>query len=148
MGEVEGEDYRFVSTSEFDAMVERGEFIEWATIGGHRYGTTVASVQALAAEGKVCVLDVDVQGAIAARSDLRPYCVWVAPPSFGALRERLTERGTESEEEISRRVLRAREEIEFSLTTRCFDKVIVNDDFDAASRELREAVLEALAPSA
>ncbi|EOD28344.1 hypothetical protein EMIHUDRAFT_449943 [Emiliania huxleyi CCMP1516] len=143
--EVEGEDYRFVSTSEFDAMVERGEFIEWATIGGHRYGTTVASVQALAAEGKVCVLDVD---AIAARSDLRPYCVWVAPPSFGALRERLTERGTESEEEISRRVLRAREEIEFSLTTRCFDKVIVNDDFDAASRELREAVLEALAPSA
>jgi len=149
-GEVEGEDYRFVSTSEFDAMVERGEFIEWATIGGHRYGTTVASVQALAAEGKVCVLDVDVQGveAIVARSDLRPYCVWVAPPSFGALRERLTERGTESEEEISRRVLRAREEIEFSLTTRCFDKVIVNDDFDAASRELREAVLEALAPSA
>mmetsp|Transcript_30997 Transcript_30997/g.97772 ORF Transcript_30997/g.97772 Transcript_30997/m.97772 type:complete len:132 (+) Transcript_30997:1398-1793(+) len=131
-------------------MVERGEFIEWATIGGHRYGTTVASVQALAAEGKVCVLDVDVQGveAIVARSDLRPYCVWVAPPSFGALRERLTERGTESEEEISRRVLRAREEIEFSLTTRCFDKVIVNDDFDAASRELREAVLEALAPSA
>ena len=59
---MEGEDYRFVSTSEFDAMVERGEFIEWATIGGHRYGTTVASVQALAAEGKVCVLDVDVQG--------------------------------------------------------------------------------------
>jgi len=101
-------------------------------------------------QGKVCVLDVDVQGveAIVAREDLSPFCVWVAPPSFGALRERLTLRGTEEEAEISRRVLRARDEIEFSLKTRCFDRVVVNDELPVAFAELRSAVLEVLGPQA
>lgn len=145
-GEVDGVDYNFASTAEFDEMVERGEFIEWAAIGGQRYGTTVAAVKKVSDEGKICVLDVDIQGveAIVARPDLQPYCVWVTPPSFGALRERLTERGTEGEAEISRRVARAREEIEYSLTTRCFDKVIVNDDQSRAFDELRQAVLRVI----
>jgi len=148
-GEVDGVDYNFVSTAEFDDMVARGEFIEWAAIGGQRYGTTVSAVRKVSEEGKVCVLDVDIQGveAIVARPDLEPYCVWIAPPSFGALRERLTLRGTEDEDEISRRVARARDEIEFSLTTRCFDKVVVNDNLSTAFDELRQSVLQVIGPS-
>ena len=120
-----------------------GEFVESASIGRYKYGTSVGGIDAVRRGGRVCLLDLDVQGvqALVAREGLDPYCVWVAPPSLEALRTRLERRGSDDEDEISRRLRRARDEIEFSLTARCFSKIIVNDDLDVAYAELKEALL-------
>ena len=90
------------------------------------------------ASGRACLLDVDVQGvqALRAKSSLSPppLCIWVAPPSLGALRSRLGARATEDAAEIDRLLKRARDEIEFALSARCFENTVVNDDLDTASR--------------
>ena len=75
-----------------------------------------------------------------AGDDLQPYCIWVAPPSLDALRARLRGRGTEDGDEIERRIQRATEEIEVSLTANYFDKIILNDDLEAAYSALRQAL--------
>jgi len=144
-GEVEGVAYYFVSREDFEAMIARGDFLEWAQIGGDLYGTSIAAVRAVAATEKLCLLDVDPQGveAIYGRSELSPFFIWVAPPTFASLRERLQSRGTEADDEIDRRVARAREEIEFSITTNYFDKTVVNDKLEAAYSELRAAIRSA-----
>ena len=127
--------------------MEEGAFLEWATVGGSRYGTSIAGVEAVGAAGKVCVMDLDLQGveALVGRSDLRPFCVWIAPPSLDALRARLRARGTEDGREIERRVARATEEIEISLSARYFDKIILNDDLGEAYNTLKRALDERLA---
>jgi len=148
-GEQNGVDYSFLTDDEFDAMIEADEFIEYASIGGCRYGTSVSAVEKVAASDRVCLLDLDVQGvqALVARRTLSPYCVWLAAPSLDALRGRLRGRGTEDSAEIERRISRAVEEIEFSLSARCFDKVVLNDDLDKAYRELKAGIDEATQPS-
>ena len=122
--------------------IERDEFVEWARVGGQRYGTSVEGVRAVAASGKACLMDLDVQGveALTRRDDLRPFCVWVAPPSLDALRARLRARGTEDGAEIERRIARATQEIEVSLTADYFDKIILNDNLDEAYAALRETL--------
>ena len=145
-GEADGVDYYFLPDATFDAMVADGKFIEWANVGGQRYGTSVAAVEAVATSGKVCLLDLDVQGvqALVDRGDLLSYCVWIAAPSLDALRARLRARGTENDE-IERRMKRAMDEIQFSLSARCFDKIILNDNLDDAYAELKQAIDQATA---
>ena len=94
---------------------------------------------------QVCLLDLDVQGvqALAQRPELRPYCIWVAPPSLDALRARLRKRGTEDGAEVEKRISRAMGEIEFSLSARCFDKTVLNDDLDDAFAQLKAAIAQA-----
>ena len=145
-GEVDGKDYTFLSDDRFDAMVEAGEFVEWANVGGQRYGTSVAGVQKVGDSGRVCLMDLDVQGVenLKRRADLRAFAVWIAPPSLDALRARLRGRGTEDSGEIEKRITRATQEIEFSLSARCFDKIVLNDDLDDAYDALTKALAERL----
>ena len=145
-GEQDGVSYSFLGDSDFDRMIANDEFIEWATVGGSRYGTSVKGVQAVSEQGKLCLMDLDVQGAeaLASRTDVRPFCIWVAPPSLDALRARLRARGTEKPEEVEKRIARATEEIEYSLSTRCFDKILLNDDLDACYDGLKAAIEEQL----
>ena len=111
-------------------------------VGGQRYGTSVAGVRAVGESGKVCLMDLDVQGveSLVARNDLQPYCVWVAPPSLDALRARLRGRGTDDSAEIERRITRATQEIETSLSADYFDKIILNDNLDTAYDTFRQAL--------
>ena len=144
--EADGVDYSFVTEPKFDTMIERGDFLEWANVGSYRYGTSVAAVEAVSASGRVCLLDLDVQGVqslVERRPDLRPYCVWVAAPSLDALRARLRQRGSEAQGDVEQRIARAVDEIEFSLSARCFDKVVLNDDFERAYAELKAGIDEA-----
>ena len=141
-GEVDGVSYNFVGRAEFERKIDDGDFLEWAEVGGNLYGTEISAVQKVYSQGRICVLDLDVRGvlSILERPDMNPLSIWVAPPSFEAIRSRLQERGTESSDEIEGRVARAREEIEFSLRSDCFDHVIVNDVLADAFSELDRIV--------
>ncbi len=129
-GEREGLDYRFVSREEFEAMVQRGEFLEWAEVYGHLYGTPVDEVEPHLARGTDVVLDIDVQGAKRLMETLEEgVYVFVVPPSRGELVARLRARGRDDEDDIERRISNFDEELEH---IRCYDYIIVNDSLDDA----------------
>ena len=135
-GEVDGRDYRFVTRTEFDAMIEQGELLEWADIHGglQRSGTPAAPVRAALAAGKSVLVEVDLAGARSIRMAMpEALLVFLAPPSWDELVARLTARGTESPEVIERRLLTAKTEL-----AACdeFDTVIVNDEVNAACEQL------------
>jgi guanylate kinase len=111
-GEAEGVDYHFTTMPEFERMVGRGEFLEHKLVHGNYYATPIAGMEKLLDEGKVAVLKIDVQGALAAMS-LRPdaMTVMLVPPSWEELERRIRRRGTEDEEDIQRRLQNAREEV-------------------------------------
>jgi len=139
-GEREGVDYHFVDRADFERRRERGEFVEWALVGGHLYGTSATAVKEGAARGRDILLDLDTQGALNIRR-LIPGAVliFILPPGRMALKERLEKRGSDGPEDVARRLGLARGEVEKSPA---YDYLIINDDFDTAYRQLR-AVLEA-----
>ncbi|MGB3770290.1 MAG: guanylate kinase [Rhodococcus sp. (in: high G+C Gram-positive bacteria)] len=135
-GEVHGRDYRFVEASEFDRMIANGELLEWAEIhrGLHRSGTPAGPVRDAISTGEPVLLEVDLQGARAIRTAApEALLVFLAPPSWEVLVDRLTGRGTEPAAVIERRLETAHEELAAQSE---FDTVIVNDDVDRASSEL------------
>ena len=129
-GEVNGDDYVFVTEKEFRAMVERGEFAEYAEVHEHMYGTPMAELEWAKASGLDLILDIDVQGAAQIRKKygLGVYC-FVLPSSFDILRERLIERKSENPEEIEERLTDARNEME---EIENYDYIIINDELDEA----------------
>jgi guanylate kinase len=138
-GEVHGRDYCFVSKEEFQEKIHRNEFAEWAEVHGHLYGTHAGSIRQVLEQGVDVLLDVDGQGA-AALKKLFPegVFVYILPPSLGALRDRLYERGLDATDEIQRRLNVARREIQ---NLDQYSYLIVNDDFKKARRELESIIL-------
>ncbi|HET9141124.1 guanylate kinase [Actinophytocola sp.] len=135
-GEVDGRDYHFVSRTEFDRMVTAGELLEWAEIHGglHRSGTPRAPVEQRLAAGLPALVEVDLQGARALKlAAPEALLVFLAPPSWDHLVERLTGRGTEPPEVVDRRLRTAKEEIAAQDE---FDAVVVNTDVRTAARDL------------
>ena len=136
--EVDGVDYRFLSEPKFRAMIEADEFVEWAQVHGHLYGTSRKALQAALDDGRFLILDIDVQGAMQMRQRVPDVVlVFVIPPSADALVERLTERGTEGEDTVARRIENARGELEQASQ---FDYIVVNDDLEQAIDEVRSIV--------
>jgi guanylate kinase len=128
---VNGVDYHFLSQGDFDRRVVAGEFVEHAVYAGHSYGTLRSELERPA---RGIVLEIDVQGARQVRETLpEAMRIFIEPPSFEALVERLTERGSDSPEQIERRLAAAREELDARDE---FDHRIVNDDLDRAVEEL------------
>jgi guanylate kinase len=141
-GEVDGRDYHFVERGEFERRRDAGEFVEWAEVHGHLYGTLISEVEALARAGRIPVLDIDVQGGvevIARFGDRRVCSVFVFPPSLEALEQRLRGRGTDDETTVARRLANARQEIPRAEYYRYW---VVNDDLERARDDLR-AILRA-----
>ena len=133
-GEVDGVNYHFVDKDIFEAMVENSEFIEYATVFGNMYGTSRQHIQEQLLKGKDVILEIDWQGARQIRQ-LMADCrsVYIVPPSTEALRERLTSRGKDDEETITRRMQEAISEMSHYVE---FDYLIINDDFDEARDNL------------
>ncbi len=132
-GERDGVDYHFCDETTFREKVRRGEFLEWAEVHGHLYGTERAQVEARLAEGLDVLLDIDVQGAAQVRASGFPATfVFILPPSPEVLAERLRGRGTESEESLRLRLADARDEVP---RWREFDWLVLNDDLAEATRE-------------
>ncbi|KAJ8920001.1 hypothetical protein NQ315_006531 [Exocentrus adspersus] len=142
-GEEHGKHYHFVEAEDMKRAIDEGHFIEHAVFSGNRYGTSKAAVKTIAGQGKVCVLDIDVQGVKQVKNtDLNPWSVFVKPPSLDSLRQRLTDRKTETEESLRKRLSIAEEEIRYGTTPGNFDIVIVNDDLERAYGELRAFLVD------
>lgn len=137
-GEVNGGHYFFVPVETFREMAAAGEFLEWAVVHGNLYGTAHAQVERELAEGRDIILEIDVQGADSVRRLVADaVSVFILPPSFEILRERLTDRGSEEPEELSLRLRNARQEV---TAYRRFAYVIVNDDADRAAAQLASVI--------
>ena len=138
-GETDGVDYNFVSRERFEAMAAAGEFLEWADVFGNLYGTRAADTHAILESGCDVVLVIDVQGARKVRQrGIETTAIFVMPPSFEVLEQRLRGRSKDSEAAIQRRLQVAREEVASFAE---YDFVVVNDDVTAALERLRSIVL-------
>ena len=135
-GETDGVSYHFLSEEEFSARLERGEFLEWADVHGHRYGTLRSEVDARLAAGVSVVLEIDPQGAFHVR-EVYPEAVlvFIEPPSLEILEERLRARGTEEEAQIELRMKNALHEMELAWR---YDVRVVNDELARATDELAQ----------
>ena len=137
-GEENGREYEFVDDARFDAMAAAGGFLEWAQVFDHKYGTGLAATEVALASGASLLLDIDVQGARQVRaSGLDAVSVFILPPNYAALRERLKRRGSEDASTLSLRLREARRE---ALEYDRFDFVVVNADLEEACSQLTAIV--------
>jgi guanylate kinase len=141
--EARGKCYDFVSEAEFDAMLARGEFLEYARVfGNHSYGTPKKWLAESRAKGLDLVLEIDVQGAAQVKQRLpESVAIFILPPTREELERRLRSRGQDSDEEIARRLSKAREEI--AVFEKFYDYCVVNEDVERAGREA-QAIVTAL----
>lgn len=139
-GEKDGVDYYFLSPEEFEKRVNQGDFLEWEEVyQGTRYGTLKSEIERISNRGHIIIFDVDVKGGM----NIKRYfgadalALFVMPPSIEVLEQRLRNRGTETEEAITKRLARSVEELKESVH---FDKTIINDDLSRAVEETRQLI--------
>lgn len=134
-GEKDGVHYHFLTEKAFDDLLAQDAFLEYATVHNHRYGTPRAPVEKAMEEGRDILLDVDSQGALRVMGKVKDtVSIFILPPSFKALRQRLHTRNTDDDREIEKRLNNARKEIQ---QCRHYNYAIVNDDLDLAFSRLR-----------
>src|SRR3981189_824715 len=141
--EASGKCYDFVTEGEFDAMVARGEFLEYARVfGKHSYGTPLKWLEESRKKGLDLVLEIDVQGAAQVKKKLpESLAIFILPPSREELERRLRSRGQDSDEEMARRLAKARDEI--AQFGKYYDFCVVNEDVERAGSEV-QAIVTAL----
>lgn len=136
--EQDGVHYHFTDRCTMEKEIRDGKFLEFATVHGNLYGTSVDAVEVVADSGKRCILDIDVQGAKSVRaSPLEAIFIFITPPSYEKLEQRLRARGTETEEQIQKRLRNAREELEKGKSPGLFDHILVNDDLEICYKSLK-----------
>ena len=142
LGETQGVDYHFMDDAEFDRRVGAGEFVEHAGYSGRRYGTLRSDLEQRMARGAPVALEIEVQGARQVAETMpEAQRIFIAPPSDDALRQRLVGRGTDSPEDVDKRLETAREEM---AARKEFPHVVVNDRLEDAATALEELVRSAL----
>ena len=136
--EVDGREYFFISRETFDEMVAAGDFLEWACVHGNFYGTSKRQIVEETGAGTDIILEVDVQGAASVRQLLMDsVSIFILPPSYEVLRQRLIARGTDSPQQLEVRLRNAPEELkQYS----AFDYVIINDEIERASAQLASII--------
>eukprot|EP01063_Lacrimia_lanifica_P031123 TRINITY_DN5067_c0_g2_i3.p1 TRINITY_DN5067_c0_g2~~TRINITY_DN5067_c0_g2_i3.p1 ORF type:complete len:306 (+),score=146.77 TRINITY_DN5067_c0_g2_i3:70-987(+) len=140
-GEVDGKDYHFSTKEEMKKMIEAGDFVEYAEVHGNYYGTSKASVADVHKEGKICLLDIDVQGAQKVQKAGIPFVgLFIKPPSAEELERRLRGRGTETEEKIQKRLKNALGEIAFCDSHSFYWYELVNKDLEVCYKEFLQAI--------
>ncbi|MGG6240693.1 guanylate kinase [Nodosilinea sp. AN01ver1] len=139
-GEVDGQDYYFVSREAFQEMVARGELLEWAEFAGNFYGTPKAPVLREIEAGHWVILEIELEGARQVRETFpNALQLFVLPPSIEELENRIRLRGKDADDAIERRLQRARVEIDAASE---FDEQIVNDDLEVALEHLENAIFK------
>lgn len=151
-GEVDGVDYHFVTRESMEQEIGQGLFIEHAEVHGNLYGTSLAAVESVIQQGKVCLLDIDVQGADSVRQSRLAGCttfVFFAPPTWSVLEQRLRGRGTETEEAIQKRLANARREMDiYEANTDAWDVTLqwYNEQVELAAVEFQNYLVQQLPP--
>ena len=140
-GETDGKEYYFTNRDVMQQSIDRGEFIESAVYNQNLYGTSKKAVQDVLEAGKVCLLDIDMQGVINLKNtDMDCYYIFVKPPSLEELERRLRTRGTETEESVSRRLDIAKKELSYAEQPGNFHGVIINDDLEEAYTKFKNMI--------
>ncbi|CAN5446918.1 guanylate kinase [soil metagenome] len=138
-GEEDGRHYYFVSRENFEKLVEAGEFLEYATVHGNYYGTSIKQVNGETALGRDVILEIDVQGAENVRRKLpEAVSIFILPPSFEVLKARLTARATEKQEDLNLRLRNSYQEVK---RFNEFEFIIINDSVERASADLARIIL-------
>ncbi|KAK2735963.1 hypothetical protein FQN57_001036 [Myotisia sp. PD_48] len=142
-GEEHAREYYFTDKASFLKLVDDGGFIEHAVFGGNHYGTSTQAVREVRDKGRICVLDIEMEGVKQVkRTDLNARFVFIAPPSLEELERRLRGRGTETEESLNKRLAQAKVELKYAKEPGVHDKTIVNTDIEAAYAELKDYVVD------
>lgn len=137
-GEIDGQHYDFTNRSQFEKMVANGEFLEWAEFAGNYYGTPRQRVEDQIRQGKLVVLEIELEGARQIHASFpNAFRIFILPPSLNELEQRLRGRGQDSEEAITRRLQHAQGEIDAANE---FDIQIVNDDVEESLNNLEAAL--------
>ncbi|EGC30245.1 guanylate kinase [Dictyostelium purpureum] len=141
-GEAHGVHYYFTDIPTMTKEIENGDFIEHANVHGNFYGTSKRALQEVAEKGKICILDIDVQGCESVKKAAIPCkYIFISPPTFETLEKRLIGRGTETEQSLKKRLETAKKEMEYRDMPGFFDHVIVNNVLDVAYDELKQIIL-------
>lgn len=137
-GEVNGKDYYVHTKEEFQQMIDQGELVEWAEYVGNFYGTPKKRVEEQLNQGRDVLLEIEMQGGMLVKQQFPDsLLIFISPPSAEVLKERLAGRGTESPEEIERRLQRAAEEVKYM---KDYDYIIVNDDLEDAINKVNDLI--------
>lgn len=148
-GEKDGVHYHFATVEDMKAGIAAGKFIEHAEVHGRFYGTSVRAVEDVRSAGRICIIEIDVQGCRLVREkELPAKFLFLAPPSYEELEKRLRGRGTEDEDSIVKRLGNAKAEIDAKDEPGLFDCIIVNDGLDKAYEELKASLAEELKAAA
>ena len=145
-GEVDGREYHFVNKESFLGLKEAGKFIESAEFSSNYYGTSFDAVSSVRENGKCCILDIELQGVRAIKKDgaqLEARFVFIRPPTFESLRERLLGRATECEDSVIARLETAKKDLEYvEANPEIFDTIITNDNIDQSYQKLIGFIFE------
>ncbi len=137
-GEVDGKHYLFLKEKDFRNLIRADGFLEWAEFAGNLYGTPRAEVQEKLSLGKKVLLEIELDGARQIRKTFKDaFQIFIAPPSYEELEKRIRERGTDSEEAITRRLKRANYEMKSQSE---FDAIVINDDVYEALIEIKKLI--------
>jgi len=143
-GEIDGQDYHFISVQQFQQSIANNEFIEWEMVyEGKYYGTLKTEINRIWAQSKIPIVDIDVKGAINVQNQYQSEAIsiFIQAPSIEILRQRLEKRGTETPESLAERIDKAEFELSFASS---FDYNIINDDLETASKSLIKIVADFL----
>ena len=142
-GEVDGTHYNFTSVEKIKEEIAAGKFVEYAEVHGNYYGTSVAAVETVQKQNRICILDIDIQGVMEVKkSSLEPLYFFITPPSLDELEKRLRGRGTETEESIKKRLANSAAEMKYGHEAGNFDRIFVNADLKNTFEELVETIRE------
>lgn len=139
-GEVDGEDYYFVSKEEFQRNIDNDNLLEWAEFVGNRYGTPKDKVEAMRDEGKNVMLEIEVNGTTQVLKNCQGrdvISIFIIPPSFEELENRIRHRGTESDEVVKTRLAKAKGEMELKYH---YEFIVLNDSVERAAEEVRDII--------
>ena len=137
-GEIEGVSYFFKSHEEFEKMIEEDKFLEYAKVHDNYYGTPKDFVEEKINEGKIVILEIDVQGALNVKKNIdNGVYIFLAPPSLSELKNRIVNRGTETESDINLRMHNARKELSY---IKAYDYLVVNDHLNSAINLVNEII--------
>ncbi|XP_013407876.1 guanylate kinase isoform X2 [Lingula anatina] len=142
-GEQNGREYHFVTREEMEKAISNGEFVEHAEFSMNLYGTSKKAIEDVASTGRICILDIDLQGVKSIKkTNLNPRYVFVRPPNLQILEQRLKGRGTETDETLKKRLSTAQADLDYANQKGSYDHIIINDDLDIAYEKLKGILIE------